>query len=95
MDSEGVFFPSKMCEYFSFQKIIFAITPKTSATSYMLEESGHLFFSEGEEELLSNSLLSILKDSNYYNNAFDKNYYTKFLPKEISNGYMKLLKTLK
>ena len=62
LDCEGVFFPSKLCEYFSFQRIIFAITPKSGITSDLLTEAGHLFFSDGEEELLSDSLLNILKN---------------------------------
>lgn len=93
--SEGIFFPSKLCEYFSFQKIIFAITPKESVTSDLLYRSGHFCFDIGKEELFANALAEIIKNPACYENTFKKDLYLDYLPELIAEKYIKMLIDLK
>lgn len=93
MNHDGIFFPTKLCEYFSFKKIILAITPKRGVTSDLLLEAGHLVFTEGDEEKLADSLFNLQKDRSYYN-YFNIDFYKNFLPDTIAKYYMNALGTI-
>nr|WP_315217746.1 hypothetical protein [uncultured Flavobacterium sp.] len=87
MAVEGVFTPSKLCEYFSFQKIIFAITPKESVVTDILEGTNHLCFNNGDEVLFSESILEIIENREKFSNSFNKNIYKEYLPDKIVKDY--------
>jgi hypothetical protein len=91
LESEGIFTPSKLCEYFSFEKPIFAITPKESVTSDFLSGTGHLCFNEGEEDQLAVELSNLIKDRNYFDGKFNKHLYENHLPNRIAEKYIEML----
>jgi glycosyltransferase involved in cell wall biosynthesis len=83
MDKENVFFPSKLCEYFSLKKIIFGISPEISVTRDILIDSGHFVFSADETDLFAEVISKLINNRNIYLNKADCNYYRKFLPGEV------------
>jgi hypothetical protein len=91
---EGFFTPSKLCEYFSFQKIIFAITPKESVVTDILEGTNHLCFNNGDEVLFSESILRIIEDRSKFANSFDKNIYKEYLPEKIARDYKSMINSV-
>jgi hypothetical protein len=91
LESKGIFTPSKLCEYFSFQKPIIAITSKESVTSDFLSETGHLCFDVGEEDLLAIELNHLINDRGYFDNKFDKQLFEKHLPTRIAEKYLELI----
>lgn len=88
---EGVFAASKLCEYFSFQKIIFAISPKEGVTSDILSESGHLCFDEGDEAKFAFALKNLIENRDFYVSKFDDSLYIKYLPERIAEEYLKII----
>lgn len=94
LNVDNVFFPSKLCEYFSFNKIIFGFSPKISTTRDLLEESGHFCFGIGESGVFAQTLLNLIKDRYCYDEIFDKMYYKKFLPEVVGQKFVTYLKSL-
>jgi len=90
--SEGVFAASKLCEYFSFQKPILAITPKEGVTSDILKSTGHLCFDVGDEELLANELAKMLFNRKWLDDKFNKSIFENYLPENIAKNYLQLIK---
>lgn len=93
LNYEGIFFPTKLCEYFSLNKIIFAITPRESITSDIITESKHLCFSNNEEEKFADALFNLVKDRNCYN-QFDKNYFRKYSHDIVALDYLSAIDSL-
>ena len=91
LGSEGIFAASKLCEYFSYQKLIFAITPKVGVTADIFLETGHMCFDEGDEEKFALALNNLIIDRNFYNNKFDVSIYKKYLPNKVADNYVNLL----
>jgi hypothetical protein len=94
IDALGIecnFAPSKLCEYFSFQKPIFAITPNLGVTSDVLFNTGHQCFHEGEEFKLAIEFDRILSNRNNLNKNFNKNLYKSYLPENVSMEYLNFL----
>lgn len=91
LDFDNVFFPSKLCEYFLFNKIILAITPEISATREYIVDSGHLVFSPNQIDGFVHSLSELMVDSKFYNSRFKKNYYTNFLPANVAEKFANVI----
>lgn len=87
LNHEGIFFPTKLCEYFSQKRIILAITAKESVTADLIREARHLYFTNGEEEKFADSLFNLIKDRNYYNH-FDRDYFRKYLQISVAKKYL-------
>jgi hypothetical protein len=79
-----VFFPSKLCEYFSYKKPIIGITPQNSVSRELLSESGHSVFDADEYRELAHLLEDLIY--NKRNLIFDENYFKNFLPDHL--GYL-------
>lgn len=90
----NVFFPSKLTEYFMFSKMIFAITPKISATREWLEGSGHLCFSDDETHALVDSLEKVIQDRHYYDDKFDDTLYKYFTPKYVTEKFFEIVSSM-
>jgi glycosyltransferase involved in cell wall biosynthesis len=86
-DHDGVFFPSKLCEYFSFQKLILAITKENSITNEILKEAKHLCYFNGDEERFADELNCLIINKECYNN-FDPEFYKNFLPDLVAKQYL-------
>lgn len=87
MNHEGVFFPTKLCEYFSFKKMIIGITPKEGVTADLLSEAKHKYFTPGEEEKLADFLNTLYQDRSYCND-FDRGFYRRYLPDTVVMNYL-------
>lgn len=94
LGSEGVFAASKLCEYFSFQKIIFAITPKEGVTKDILTETGHLCFDVGDEKKFALALKNLFLNRNFYVNKFNELIYQNYLPKRIAVEYENIIASI-
>lgn len=81
----NLFFPSKICEYFSYNKPIIGITSKRSVVRNYLTQSGHFVAGENEQELLSNYLEELLYENRPKN--YDLLFYKNFLPSKIAKSY--------
>ena len=95
LESENLFFPSKLCEYLILEKIIFAITPLISVTRDHLLRSGHLAFGSTEISIFVESLSKIIENRCFYENSFDSKYYKSFLPSVAATEFKKLIDTQK
>lgn len=92
--NKNVFFPSKLTEYFMFDKIIFAITPAVSATREWLEKSGHLCFSEVDIQNLIDSIDKLLNNRHHFDDKFDKSLFYYFTPKNVVKDFLKNINEL-
>lgn len=84
---DNIFFPSKLCEYFSLQKPIFAITPLISVTRSFLKDANHFSFSKNESILFSDVIVNLINDRCCYSEIINKKYYRRFLPKSVGNSF--------
>jgi len=89
---ENLFFPSKLIEYFLYQKPILGISPNISATHDLLSESGHKWIENGDINQMVEYFMILLND---YDSLlkFDHSYYLKFSPKKLGEEYIKLVNT--
>jgi len=86
----NVHFPSKLVEYFSYQKPIIGITPKNSATNCLLQEAGHFVFHKGQSEGLKQYLKEAIYDKNPIN-SFNKDFYKLFHPNNVVKNYCEII----
>ena len=86
----NVFFPSKICEYFSHQKPIIGITSKYSTTRTLLSQTGHFVCGINENISLSSYLEDLIMNNK--KPTFDRNFYKNLLPESIAESYLKILK---
>jgi len=91
LDFDNIFFPSKLCEYYLFNKIIFSITPDTSATRNLILESGHFAFNKNEIPQFTNAIDKLITDRFCYNSQFKKDYYKNFLPKVVAARFLTII----
>lgn len=91
---ENVHFPSKLVEYFSYQKLIIGMTPENSPTAELLKKAGHYVFHSGESFELKELLKKFIIRRNLINTRIEKSFYTHFLPNEISKKYIKMINNL-
>lgn len=88
---ENLFFPSKLIEYFLYQKPILGISPKISTTRDLLTESGHTWLENGDINQMVEYFIKLLNDYNALL-KFDYEFFERFSPQNLSNEYMKLAK---
>lgn len=88
----NLFFPSKLCEYFSYNKPIIGLTSKESITRYHLSKANHSVFGPGEQIKLSSFLEELILKKNPIN--FDQNYFTNFLPSQIAIKYKLIIEEM-
>ncbi len=74
-----------------FRKIIFSITPESSATRDYIIEAGHLAFAEHEINNFVNSIENLLQNRNHYYGTFNKDYYSNFLPSTIAKLFVEII----
>ena len=89
---ENVFFPSKLVEYFSYNKLIIGITPINSPANTFLQEAGHIVIHKNENRQLKDFLSKILINGNLI--KVNSDYFKNFLPDQICNEYLNALDNL-
>ena len=90
---DNVHFPSKLVEYFSYQKPIIGITSKNSACNNLLNKAGHFVFNAGQSEQLKQFLNQAINDQ-IQTGSFDKNFYKNFLPDIVAKNYIEMINKL-
>lgn len=93
-DNVNIFFPSKICEYFSLKKTIFLITPKVSETRRLFENVPELCFGENESDKLKDALENLVYNRSAYENKLDYTQAEQFLPEKTGAQIIKLIDNL-
>ena len=88
--NRNVFFPSKLVDYFYYQRPILGISPKVGVTNEFLTASGHQCFENHNIEGISQYLEQAITDFSSLL-IYDKDYYRNFLPSVIANEYERVL----
>lgn len=88
-DTESVFFPSKICEYFSYRKPIFGLTACDSPGKRMLGESGHLSVPVADPIAIKSAIVDLVVHRKRI--VGDDLFYKRFLPETIMKAYFDFL----
>ncbi|MBO6168403.1 MAG: glycosyltransferase [Bacteroidales bacterium] len=87
----NVHFPSKLMDYFLYQKPILGITPTVGATATLLREAGHTVVKNGDVGAVKEFLAHLLKEG-ARSFHFDKDYYRRFSPQNIAASFDGIIK---
>jgi len=85
---ENVFFPSKLLDYFIFQRPIIGITPVIGETTNLLKQSNNIAVENGDYIKLKKAFQTLLND---VTPVFDKEYYKHFSPARLSTQYKEVV----
>lgn len=91
--SKNVFFPSKLVDYFYYQKPILGISPHIGVTNEFLSTSGNHCFENNDIEGIANYLLQAITDITPFL-CYDRYYYRHFLPETILERYRNVLQSI-
>lgn len=89
----NVFFPSKLLDYFYYQKPIIGITSRDGVTADLLIEAGHTVVENGNIEALYNYLTAAIEDYNQILN-FNKDFYQTFSPEIVAEKYYNIINAI-
>lgn len=90
---ENIFFPSKLLDYFKYQKPVLGISPNIGVTNQLLRESGNYCFDNNDVKGVADYLRTAITDFQSLMN-YDRNFYQLFLPESIADEYQKILSSL-
>lgn len=90
---KNVFFPSKLVDYFYYQRPILGISPQVGVTNQFLKESGNHCFDNANIDGIADYIETILH-SRYSLSEYDKEYYKNFLPEEIAKDYRQVINNI-
>ena len=85
---ENVFFPSKLLDYFLYQRPIIGITPQIGETTELLNKSGNIAICNGDIMKLKEVFLNFIEGKNP---SFDKDFYMNYSPEVLCNQYKEIL----
>lgn len=86
----NVFFPSKLVDYFYYQKPILGISPKVGVTHQYLTQSGNYCYDNSDIKAIAAYLKQITVDFKSVMN-YDKDYYLNFSPSTIATTYKSII----
>ena len=89
----NVFFPSKLVDYFYYQKPILGISPTIGITHDFLVESGNHCYENNDIEGIAKYLHTAISDFTFLL-SIDKKYYQNFLPDTINTKYKQILNNI-
>lgn len=89
----NVFFPSKLIDYFYYQKPILGISPKIGVTNYFLTESGNFCYENDNIDGITSYFENLIYDFSSILN-YDKRYYLNFSPEKLKQEYSKILESI-
>lgn len=89
----NVFFPSKLVDYFYYQRPILGISPRIGVTNELLTASGNHCFENNDIEGIANYLHTAISDFTFLL-SIDKKYYQNFLPDSINTKYKQILNNI-
>ena len=90
----NVFFPSKLMDYFYYQRPILGITPEISVTTELLKASGNIVICNGDLDKIKDFFLQVLKRG-VDSIKFDKEYYQNFTPQNTSDKFLNIIQRIK
>ncbi len=91
--AENVFFPSKLMDYFYYQKPIIGITPEKGVTTELLKQSGNIAIGNGDIDTLTQTLKYLIEGGpDCVQN--DKSFYRNFSPEVISAKFSHILHSI-
>lgn len=94
VDCQNYSFPSKLCEYFIYQKPIIGYTSKESVSYNILKDAGQFAFSETETNDMADCILYLLINRDKIQSIGVNSYYKNFLPITIANQYKEIFDAL-
>lgn len=86
----NVFFPSKLVDYFYYQKPILGISPKIGVTNHFLTESRNFCYENNDIGGITSYLENLIYNFSSILN-YDKHYYLNFSPNKIRNEFSRVL----
>lgn len=89
MNAGNTCFPSKLCEYYQYEKPIFGFAAKGTPSYTSLKEAEHVVCDVDEMEKMVNSLIMFIDDNSSL--QFDKSYGNQFNPDAIATEYSKVI----
>ena len=89
----NVFFPSKLVDYFYYQRPILGISPRIGVTNELLTASGNHCFENNDIDGIANYLHTAISNFTYLL-SIDKKYYQNFLPDSINAEYKQILNNI-
>lgn len=87
---ENIFFPSKLLDYFIYQKPILGISPKIGVTNQFLMESGNLCFENKDIHGVRDYVIRAVSDFDSLQ-RINVDYYKKFLSNELIKQYLEFI----
>lgn len=91
---ENVFFPSKLMDYFYFQRPILGITPEVSVTTDLLRASGNIAICNGDFPKIKEFFVRVL-ERGAESLTFDKDFYLNFTPQNTSDKFLNIIQIIK
>lgn len=88
--SQNVFFPSKLLDYFIWKRMIIGVTPNVGITNRLLQESRNMLFENGDIEGIASFFKKIILDRQALN-GFDEEYYLNFAPEILCSKYQSII----
>lgn len=90
---KNVFFPSKLIDYFYYQRPILGISPQIGVTNEFLSASGHFCYEnndiEGIAQYLEKAIINFPELLNY-----NREFYCNFFPDVILNDYQNVINNI-
>ena len=91
MNEDNICFPSKICDYFLFNKLIIGLTPQRSVTRDILNKSGHISCDESEYKQTAEFIYNYYKKENKTDWVIDRDFYKNFLPENIAKSLLAVI----
>ena len=89
----NVFFPSKLLDYFYYQKPILGITSKFGVTNDLLTEAGHTPIENGNITAIVEFMDQVISNYNSIM-SFDREYFMTFAPEKVNTLYTDIIESL-
>ena len=90
-DDENIFFPSKLMDYYFWQRPILGITPERGVTHDLLTLSGGTAIANGNIRAIKEWLHNVL-EKGVHSLTFNAEFYKRFDPEITANQFVEILK---
>lgn len=92
MDEKNYSYPSKLCEYFQYRKVIVAFSGKGTPSYNALKETNNIVHSKNEISEMVNDIQQLI--DNGANIRTPQIYSTQFYPENIAKKYVELISSI-
>lgn len=91
LDENNYCFPSKLCEYFQYDKIIIGIAGLNTPSYDALKESGHIVSDSNDISKISDAIVSIANNKKSISSKIDKSYSIRFDIPKVAEAYLRII----